>query len=560
MKSPITAGLLALALAAPVGLSAAASADTPAPTPRASASSTSIPTPTRASSPATSSSSTTPSTTPSSTETPSPQPPSSQPNTSGPATPAPSTSERSEKQAVAPSDPPATASQVTVGDHVKDVPGLAALGSPVGPEGVWASAGGGYAQRFENGWALIRKTADGTTSGTGGIVTGALLAYFETHGYVSGIGWPSGNATSDAHGTWQHFDSTGHSVYGALMTSGHGTFAVRYGHYDTYMKYGLRSRLGSATGEERRWATGGGGSAQPFVLGWSTYRAATVAGYIPNTFAWPDLASVGWPTSLPTAQCGTQRITTERGSITADGRWCPGSSYAQPSTTTYPAGVAQTMTYGMNGIKVYWAQQKLGIAWKPMNSTLGPTTQTKLRSFQKSRGITQTGNIDPATWSRLVGSAQPWTIDAWKQPSIVPISASRATRVNAMVSWAKSQAGKRYIWGSTGPTGYDCAGFLLQAMRAGGVDPTRVSNSIDSSVASDLSWRMYLDPEFQDGSIRSLQIGDLVYYGDSKRVRHVVMYIGGGQYLQAVGDRVHIVNNASAGWSTLWGVNRAFAL
>lgn len=440
------------------------------------------------------------------------------------------------------------------------MPGIATLGAPVTSETAWASAGGGYAQRFENGWALIRKNADGTTSGTGGIVTGALLTYFESNGYVNAAGWPSGNATTDAYGTWQHFDSTGHTVYGALMSSNQGTFRVRAGQYDTYMKNGLRTKLGSATGEESRWATGGGGWAQPFALGWSLYKWSAVAGYIPHTFVWPDLGKVGWPTSMPYAQCGAQKITMEKGSITTDQRWCPSATYVQPSTSAYPAGVAQTMSYGMNGIKVYWAQQKLGIAWKPMNSTLGPTTQSKLIAFQKSRGISQTGKIDPATWTRLVGSAQPWTIDAWKQSSGVPTNATRATRVNAMVAWAKSQAGKRYIWGSTGPTGYDCAGFLLQATRAAGVDPTKVSNSIDSSVASDLSWRMYLDSEFQDGSISSLQIGDFVYYGDSTRVRHVVMYIGGGQYVQAVGDRVQVVRSATGGWSKLWGVNRAYAL
>lgn len=36
---------------------------------------------------------------------------------------------------------------------------------------------------------------------------------------------------------------------------------------------------------------------------------------------------------------------------------------------------------------------------------------------------------------------------------------------NIMLDWAETQAGKPYIWGATGPYGYDCSGLVVAAAR-----------------------------------------------------------------------------------------------
>ncbi|HKG17431.1 MAG TPA: peptidoglycan-binding domain-containing protein [Solirubrobacteraceae bacterium] len=59
---------------------------------------------------------------------------------------------------------------------------------------------------------------------------------------------------------------------------------------------------------------------------------------------------------------------------------------------------------GSRGDRVVWAQQLLwsGGQRQPITGSYGPTTAARVRAFQASRGLSQTGSIDTATWSRLL--------------------------------------------------------------------------------------------------------------------------------------------------------------
>lgn len=46
----------------------------------------------------------------------------------------------------------------------------------------------------------------------------------------------------------------------------------------------------------------------------------------------------------------------------------------------------------------------------------------------------------------------------------------------AVVDWALSQEGKPYIWGGTGPAGYDCSGLVMQAYASVGLRMPRVTH------------------------------------------------------------------------------------
>ncbi len=86
-----------------------------------------------------------------------------------------------------------------------------------------------------------------------------------------------------------------------------------------------------------------------------------------------------------------------------------------------------------------------------------------------------------------------------------------------MVQFAYSQLGKPYVWGATGPSGYDCSGLTGAAYRAAGVQLPRVSQS---------QWNAGSRIARAD-----LQPGDLVFfYGD---LHHVGLYIGDGRMIHA---------------------------
>lgn len=86
----------------------------------------------------------------------------------------------------------------------------------------------------------------------------------------------------------------------------------------------------------------------------------------------------------------------------------------------------------------------------------------------------------------------------------------------AAVAYAEKQLGKPYVWGGTGPRGYDCSGLVMRAWQAAGVTLPRTT--WDQIHAGSATTRDRLVP------------GDLVLsYGGG----HVALYIGDGKVIHA---------------------------
>jgi cell wall-associated NlpC family hydrolase len=91
------------------------------------------------------------------------------------------------------------------------------------------------------------------------------------------------------------------------------------------------------------------------------------------------------------------------------------------------------------------------------------------------------------------------------------------------IAFAEAQIGKPYQWGATGPDSYDCSGLVYAAYAAAGITIGRTT----------FQWH-------QDGPavpLSQIQPGDLLFSagsdGTPQNPGHVVMYIGGGQIIQA---------------------------
>jgi peptidoglycan DL-endopeptidase CwlO len=91
------------------------------------------------------------------------------------------------------------------------------------------------------------------------------------------------------------------------------------------------------------------------------------------------------------------------------------------------------------------------------------------------------------------------------------------------VAFARSQLGKPYVWGASGPSSYDCSGLIMAAYRSAGVWLPRVSRA-----------------QFSAGprvGLGSLAPGDLVFFayntGNPGSIHHVGMYLGGGAMVEA---------------------------
>ncbi|WP_179646448.1 C40 family peptidase [Spinactinospora alkalitolerans] len=105
-----------------------------------------------------------------------------------------------------------------------------------------------------------------------------------------------------------------------------------------------------------------------------------------------------------------------------------------------------------------------------------------------------------------------------------PIAQAPDELTQAVVDWALDQRGKPYVWGGTGPNGFDCSGLLMRAYESIGVTIPRVSQD---------QWNF--GPRIEKGEE---QPGDLVFFdvqrsGEPPGPGHVGMVIGDGLMVEA---------------------------
>jgi peptidoglycan DL-endopeptidase CwlO len=106
---------------------------------------------------------------------------------------------------------------------------------------------------------------------------------------------------------------------------------------------------------------------------------------------------------------------------------------------------------------------------------------------------------------------------ALSAPSIDSLPLAPGSAAAIAVRTALAQIGKPYVWGATGPNGFDCSGLTSYAWAAAGVALPH-SSSAQSTLGRAVS-RSQLEP------------GDLVYFYTP--VSHVGLYIGNGMMVHA---------------------------
>ncbi|WP_371850607.1 C40 family peptidase [Nocardiopsis listeri] len=105
-----------------------------------------------------------------------------------------------------------------------------------------------------------------------------------------------------------------------------------------------------------------------------------------------------------------------------------------------------------------------------------------------------------------------------------PIGSAPDDLTQAVVDWALDQRGKPYVWGGTGPNGFDCSGLTMKAYESIGVTVPRVSQD---------QWNF--GPEVPIGEE---QPGDLVFFnvtraGEPPGPGHMGMVVGDGLMVEA---------------------------
>jgi hypothetical protein len=87
----------------------------------------------------------------------------------------------------------------------------------------------------------------------------------------------------------------------------------------------------------------------------------------------------------------------------------------------------------------------------------------KIRLVDKEDPVPYTGAPDLSSLVNYTGGPLP------------PLPENASDLVKKIIAYAYAQVGKPYIWGGTGPTGYDCSGLVMMAYRSAGVSIPRTT-------------------------------------------------------------------------------------
>jgi len=116
---------------------------------------------------------------------------------------------------------------------------------------------------------------------------------------------------------------------------------------------------------------------------------------------------------------------------------------------------------------------------------------------------------------------------SWPAPSSTPSEAEVDPAALAAIRFAEAQVGKRYCWGGTGPSCFDCSGLVQAAWRWAGVKLPRTSAA---------QGRALVEVPFED-----VRPGDILWWPG-----HVGLYVGGGEMIDAYHSRAGVVRRPAA--------------
>lgn len=163
--------------------------------------------------------------------------------------------------------------------------------------------------------------------------------------------------------------------------------------------------------------------------------------------------------------------------------------------------------------------------------------QTSRSQSRPADGTTASGTTAGRS-TRAAAGTSTWA-STGSSATAATSSASASGRASAAISFAMSKVGGPYVYGGTGPRGYDCSGLMQAAWASAGVSLPRTARE-----------------QFGAGtpvSTSSLQPGDLVFYYSG--ISHVGMYIGNGKIVHAANPRSGITT-ASVGSMPIQGARR----
>ncbi|WP_034261846.1 C40 family peptidase [Actinospica robiniae] len=206
----------------------------------------------------------------------------------------------------------------------------------------------------------------------------------------------------------------------------------------------------------------------------------------------------------------------------------PSQGWGTPAELTDPV-YASTKFYQALDDVANWQNLALAVAAQDVQRSAYPDAYAQWQNVAGQLVATFAGTTGPCPSTNAATAIPPgYSIPPGTPPQVV-----------TAIDYALAQLGKPYIYGGTGPTGYDCSGLVMEAYLAAGIQLPRTSEQqalVGTSVDTD-----------------ALKPGDLLFAagsdGTPQAPGHVGMYLGDGYVIEAphTGTTVSIDS-----WDSAW--------
>jgi cell wall-associated NlpC family hydrolase len=213
----------------------------------------------------------------------------------------------------------------------------------------------------------------------------------------------------------------------------------------------------------------------------------------------------------------------------------PSQGWGTPAQIMQPI-YAATRFYQALAAVPGWQTLPLADAAQAVQRSAAPGAYAKWEPLADDLAATFSGTAADCLADNGAGASQTGAV---RLPGGFRLPPGTPQAVATAIGYALAQLGKPYIWGGTGPAGYDCSGLVMMAYRAAGIDlPRTTFQQVDAG-----------EPVY---SAAGLEPGDLLFTpgsdGTAEDPGHVGMYIGSGLVIQAPQTGMDIMITPFAGY------------
>ena len=269
-----------------------------------------------------------------------------------------------------------------------------------------------------------------------------------------------------------------------------------------------------------------------------------------------------WRVYVPATETATKFISKEISVNTKRVYQNPSSYFQIQDNISFAGQGGYSLKKGTMGLKVRKVQVKLGMGTENY-AIVGPRTISKIKEFQKKKGLHVTGVVNYTTWKAMGLSYSDWNnLGAYVSPMQIDYTSTKKECIEAMIDRAYDYLGTEYIVGAAGKPGQgvDCSGLVMQAMYAAGINPLPVSVIRHSQPGYEYESRnLYKSSKLKKVAYKDRKRGDLIFYSDaSGAVDHVAIYLGNDKVIESWPNKVVVWPIKNSQRSRIAGVRRVF--